>query len=62
MDGPGLPQRRFAGAFLVYAATDREDVNLSVVKEAMAENILVNDAMSSERSTFTTPSVVRRGE
>ncbi|CAH1201072.1 MULTISPECIES: bifunctional precorrin-2 dehydrogenase/sirohydrochlorin ferrochelatase [unclassified Paenibacillus] len=49
------------GAFLVYAATDREDVNLSVVKEAMAENILVNDAMSSERSTFTTPSVVRRG-
>ncbi|MEC0126320.1 precorrin-2 dehydrogenase/sirohydrochlorin ferrochelatase family protein [Paenibacillus pabuli] len=49
------------GAFLVYAATDHKEVNSSVVREAEEAGILVNDAMSSENSTFITPSVVRRG-
>ncbi|MGC5774940.1 precorrin-2 dehydrogenase/sirohydrochlorin ferrochelatase family protein [Paenibacillus pabuli] len=49
------------GAFLVYAATDHREVNSSVVREAEEAGILVNDAMSSENSTFITPSVVRRG-
>ncbi|QOS80816.1 bifunctional precorrin-2 dehydrogenase/sirohydrochlorin ferrochelatase [Paenibacillus sp. JNUCC31] len=49
------------GAFLVYAATDHSEVNLSVVREAEEAGILVNDAMSAENSTFITPSVVRRG-
>ncbi|OAX46784.1 Precorrin-2 dehydrogenase [Paenibacillus sp. AD87] len=49
------------GAFLVYAATDHSEVNTAVVQEAEDAGILVNDAISSERSTFITPSVVRRG-
>lgn len=61
MDRPVLPQWRFAGAFLVYAATDQSEVNSTVVRDAEAAGILVNDAMSSEHSSFITPSVVRRG-
>lgn len=61
MDSPVLPQWRFAGAFLVYAATDDPHVNQAVVQEAEAGAILVNDAMSSGNSSFITPSVVRRG-
>ncbi|WP_342552532.1 bifunctional precorrin-2 dehydrogenase/sirohydrochlorin ferrochelatase [Paenibacillus sp. FSL R7-0652] len=49
------------GAFLVYAATDQQQVNTAVVHEAEAASILVNDAMSSGSSSFITPSVVRRG-
>ncbi|WP_091011881.1 precorrin-2 dehydrogenase/sirohydrochlorin ferrochelatase family protein [Paenibacillus amylolyticus] len=49
------------GAFLVYAATDQSEVNSTVVRDAEAAGILVNDAMSSEHSSFITPSVVRRG-
>lgn len=49
------------GAFLVYAATDDLLVNTTVVQEAEAASILVNDAMSSGNSRFITPSVVRRG-
>ncbi|WP_413030189.1 bifunctional precorrin-2 dehydrogenase/sirohydrochlorin ferrochelatase [Paenibacillus taichungensis] len=49
------------GAFLVYAATNQGEVNTAVVQEAEDAGILVNDAISSERSTFITPSVVRRG-
>ena len=49
------------GAFLVYAATNHVEVNSAVVQEAMNEGILVNDAISSNNSSFITPSVVRRG-
>jgi len=49
-------------AELVFAATDSEDVNLSVCQEAERRGIWVNDAMSPERSTFHLPAVLSRGE
>jgi hydroxymethylbilane synthase len=49
-----------AGASLVFAATDDDTVNASVVEAARAHGILVNDASRAERGDFSTPSVHRR--
>jgi hydroxymethylbilane synthase len=49
-----------AGAALVFAATDDDHVNASVVAAARAHDILVNDASKAERGDFSTPSVHRR--
>lgn len=50
-----------AQAALVFAATDDEDVNRAVCREAESRGLWVNDAMSPERSTFHVPAVLRRG-
>ena len=49
------------GAFLVFAATNRTEVNLEVVKEANRLGVLVNSADAPEAGDFVTPSVIRRG-
>jgi hydroxymethylbilane synthase len=48
------------GASLVFAATDDDDVNASVVAAARTHGILVNDASKAERGDFSTPAVHRR--
>ena len=50
------------GAFLIFAATDRADVNAEVVSCANNLRILVNSADDPEAGGFVTPSVVRRGK
>ena len=51
------------GAMLVFAATDRADVNEAVVRDARARNLLVNraDADTGEPGDFITPAVHRLG-
>ncbi|ALP37867.1 siroheme synthase [Paenibacillus sp. IHB B 3084] len=49
------------GAFLVYAATDRREVNNTVAHEAVRRGILVNVADRSEDADFITPGIIRRG-
>ncbi|WP_431087285.1 precorrin-2 dehydrogenase/sirohydrochlorin ferrochelatase family protein [Paenibacillus sp. 8b26] len=49
------------GAFLVYAATDRREVNNTVAHEAVQRGILVNVADRSEDADFITPGIIRRG-
>ncbi|MEF2968005.1 NAD(P)-dependent oxidoreductase [Paenibacillus sp. M1] len=49
------------GAFLVYAATDRPEVNDAVIKEAADHGIPANHAGEGSRGSFITPSVMRRG-
>nr|WP_238533428.1 NAD(P)-dependent oxidoreductase [Paenibacillus terrae] len=49
------------GAFLVYAATDRREVNNAVAHEAGQRGILVNVADRSEEADFITPGIIRRG-
>lgn len=50
------------GAFLVYAATDRPDINEAVVQEANDWGIPVNHAGDGSKGSFITPSTVRRGD
>jgi len=50
-----------AGARLVYTATDRPDVNATVVADARAAAILVDDAAGGEATDFTTPLAHRVG-
>lgn len=50
------------GAFLVLAATDREEVNRQVAEEARQRGVLVNVADQSDLCDFLVPSVVRRGD
>ncbi|RCX19852.1 precorrin-2 dehydrogenase/sirohydrochlorin ferrochelatase [Fontibacillus phaseoli] len=50
-----------AGAFLAYAATDRQGINDEVVLEAEGLGIPVNHAGDGSRGSFITPSIVRRG-
>ena len=50
-----------AGATLAFAATSDEATNASVVAEARAAGILVNDASDAERGDFATPAVHRSG-
>ena len=50
------------GADLVVAATDRDDVNASVVADARAARILVCDAANPENGDFTMQATVRVGE
>lgn len=49
------------GCFLVIAATDREEVNLSVAQDAEARNMLCNIVDSPRLGSFIVPSTVRRG-
>lgn len=62
----GLASRTYAsgdldGALLAFAATGDEAVNGSIVAEAHARGILVNDASAAERGDFATPATVRAG-
>lgn len=50
------------GARLVFAATDREDVNARVQRDAEALGLPVCDTGHPERSTFHLPAVARRGK
>ncbi|MDQ2907811.1 MAG: hydroxymethylbilane synthase [Candidatus Eremiobacteraeota bacterium] len=43
------------GAVLAYAATDDDDVNALVARDARARGVLVDDASNRERSDFSTP-------
>ncbi|WP_051620287.1 precorrin-2 dehydrogenase/sirohydrochlorin ferrochelatase family protein [Paenibacillus sp. UNC451MF] len=56
----GLPQLN--RAFLVFAATDKLEVNAAVRMEAESMGKLVNVADDSERSGFIVPATVRRGK
>jgi len=47
---------------LVFAATDRRDVNAQVALDARARHIAVNVVDAPEEGDFVTPAVVRRGE
>lgn len=50
-----------SGAALVFAATNDDATNASVVAEARRTGILVNDAGDAERGDFATPAVHRSG-
>ena len=50
------------GAFLVFAATDKADVQQQVVSEAKERGILLNSADTPEACTFQVPATVRQGE
>jgi len=50
------------GAFLVLAATDREEVNRQVAEEARKRGVLANVADQPALCDFLVPSVVRRGD
>lgn len=51
-----------AGAFLVIAATDAEEVQAAVFAEASAANQLINVADVPQRCNFILPAVVSRGD
>jgi precorrin-2 dehydrogenase/sirohydrochlorin ferrochelatase len=48
-------------AFLVFAATDKREVNEAVQREAEAAGILVNVADAPEQCSFQVPAVLRQG-
>lgn len=50
------------GALLAIAATDNNDVNLEVVKEARNRGVLVNVVDSANNSDFVLPSYLNRGD
>jgi len=50
------------GALLAFAATDRHEINQSVVAEAAKKAIPANCADAPESGTFISPAVVARGE
>jgi precorrin-2 dehydrogenase/sirohydrochlorin ferrochelatase len=54
-------QRDIDGAILVFAATDRPDINHWIAEMAGNQGIPVNIADDGERGDFLTPAVVRRG-
>jgi precorrin-2 dehydrogenase / sirohydrochlorin ferrochelatase len=60
----GRPYRAadLAGAFVAIAATDDEDLNARVAKDAAAMNVLVNVVDRPALCTFTVPATVRRGD
>jgi len=51
-----------AGAFLVIGATDRDDVNGQVYRDAEERSMLVNIVDEPERCRFIVPSQVRQGD
>ncbi len=62
----GLERRAYApgdvaGARLVVAATDDEEVNAAISRDATAAGVLVNVVDRPALCTFTIPAVVRRG-
>lgn len=50
------------GAFLVFAATDRREINEAVSRDGTRLGLLVNVVDRAEEGGFITPSVVRRGD
>ena len=60
----GRPYRTadLAGAFVAIAATDDEDLNARVAKDAAATNVLVNVVDRPALCTFTVPATLRRGD
>ena len=50
------------GAFMVIGATDRNDVNERISKDAMARGLLVNIVDDSDRCNFILPSLVQQGD
>ncbi|BDI29249.1 hypothetical protein CCAX7_13000 [Capsulimonas corticalis] len=50
------------GAFLVIAATDRREINATVVRDAQERNILVCAADKFAEGNFVSPSTVVRGD
>ena len=50
------------GAFLVFAATDKAEVQQQVIDEAKERDILLNSADNPEACTFQVPATVRQGE
>jgi len=50
------------GALLVYAATDRPEINAVVCSDARAAGALVDDATGASASDFSTPLVHRAGD
>lgn len=50
------------GSMLVFATTNKDEVNASVSRDAVILGILVNDAMKPARSSFYLPAVLRRGQ
>lgn len=50
------------GAFLVIGATDRDDVNERISRDARGRGILVNVVDDPARCTFIVPSTFRRGD
>ena len=50
------------GAFLVYAATDKQEINAAVAFEAKECGALVNVVDDPHASSFQAPSVIRRGD
>ena len=51
-----------AEAFVVFAATDRHEVNLAIAAEAASRGIPVNIADCPEMSTFISPATISRGD
>jgi precorrin-2 dehydrogenase/sirohydrochlorin ferrochelatase len=51
-----------AGAFLVFAATDRPDINQQVAQSAQAAGALVNIVDAPTQCDFVVPSKVQRGQ
>ena len=49
-------------SFVVIAATDDEDVNAEVFRDAAARNVLINVVDRPALCTFTVPATVRRGD
>jgi precorrin-2 dehydrogenase/sirohydrochlorin ferrochelatase len=50
------------GAFMVIGATDRNDVNERISKEAIARGLLVNIVDDPDRCNFILPSLVQQGD
>ncbi|MEW6066577.1 MAG: precorrin-2 dehydrogenase/sirohydrochlorin ferrochelatase family protein [Bacillota bacterium] len=50
------------GAFLVFAATNQEEVNRRVSEECLSRNLAVNVVDDPPRCNFFVPSVIRRGK
>ena len=50
------------GAFIVIGATDRNDVNERISKDAMARGLLVNIVDDPDRCNFILPSLVQQGD
>lgn len=58
----GYEDQTLDGAFMVIGATDRNDVNERISKDAMARGLLVNIVDDPDRCNFILPSLVQQGD
>ncbi len=58
----GYKKNALQGCFLVIGATDRDDVNAQISKDAMSLGILVNIVDDPDKCNFILPSLVRQGD